>query len=37
MVEDHLTMVPVVDGDRLLGVVTKRGLLRGSGLGSKQG
>jgi CBS domain-containing protein len=32
MVEDHLTLVPVVDAGRLLGVVTKRSLLRGSGL-----
>lgn len=32
MVEDHLTLVPVVDDGRLLGAVTKRSLLRGSGL-----
>lgn len=32
MVEKHLTMVPVVDEGRLLGVVTKRSLLLGSGL-----
>jgi len=36
MVEDHLTMVPVIEAGQLLGVVTKRGLLRGSGLGSKE-
>jgi CBS domain-containing protein len=28
MVEKHLTLVPVVDGGRLVGVVTKPGLLR---------
>lgn len=35
MVEGHVTLVPVVDDDRLLGVVTKRGLLLGSGLASQ--
>lgn len=34
MVEEHLTMLPVVRGGALLGVVTKRSLLRGSGLAS---
>lgn len=28
MVEDHLTLVPIVDGGRLVGVVTKPSLLR---------
>jgi CBS domain-containing protein len=32
MVERNLTLVPVVDGDSLLGVVTKQSLLAGSGL-----
>ena len=34
MVESHVTLVPVVQGTKLLGVVTKRGLLLGSGLAS---
>lgn len=36
MVEKHLTLLPVVDASgAVLGVVTKKGLLRGSGLGSR--
>lgn len=34
MVEKHVTVVPVVEEGNLLGVVTKRGLLLGSGLAS---